>query len=92
MFIQGNIQVIFDALYEMGVINPTLKADWSKADRTLKKSPQRLKEIIKVVNRNSENVKTLIESLYHFQNEDLLFLAMEVARELVEFEDRKTIH
>ncbi len=92
MFIQGNIQVVFDALYEMGVINPALKADWAKADKNLKKSPQRLSDLIQVVNRNGDNVKTLIESLNLFQKEDLLYLAMEVARELVEFEDRKSIH
>lgn len=92
MFIQGNIQVVFDALFEMGVINPALQADWKTVEKSFKDQPQRWRDVIQVVNHNGSNVQKLINSLTHFKQEDLLFLAMEVARELVEYEDRKILH
>ena len=30
MFLQGNLQIVFDALYHLGVIDPVLKLDWKK--------------------------------------------------------------
>lgn len=92
MFIQGNLQVVFDALYSMGVINPALKADWAPADKAMKREPKRLHEIIAVVNRSDNDVQNIMENLKSFDQETLLFLAMEVARELVDFEERKIIH
>lgn len=92
MFIQGNLQLVFDALYTMGVINPALKADWSSADRKVKQTPGRLQEAIQVVNRNSGSMQNIIAGLQKFDQETLLFLAMEVAREFVDFEDRKVLH
>ena len=92
MFIQGNLQVVFDVLYTMGVINPALKADWARADKALKKEPGKLRAVIKLVNSCDGNQKQMLETLRGFDQETLLFLAMEVARELVDFEDRKVIH
>jgi hypothetical protein len=92
MFIQGNLQVVFDALYTMGVINPALRADWAPADKAIKRNPLRLQEVIQVVNHSGGNEKELIERLQKFDQETLLFLAMEVAREFVDFEDRTTLH
>lgn len=31
MYLQGNLQAVFDALYHMGVIDPVLEMDWNKA-------------------------------------------------------------
>lgn len=92
MFIQGNLQLVFDALYAMGVINPALKADWAPADKAMKRAPDRLSEIIHAVNISGNDAQAMMENLRHFDQETLLFLAMEVARELVDFEDRKVIH
>lgn len=92
MFIQGNLQVVFDALYEMGIINPALKADWAPADKAMKRNPSRLKEVVRTVNQSNGNVRDIIEGLQKYDQETLMFLAMEVAREFVDFEDRKIIH
>jgi hypothetical protein len=92
MFIQGNLQVVFDALYEMGVINPTLKADWAPADKAMKRNSRQLQEVVRTVNQSKGNVQDIIEGLKKFDQETLMYLAMEVAREYVDYEDRKVIH
>lgn len=120
MFIQGNLQEVFDALYTMGIIDPTLKTDWTMAEKEKKVHSSRLREMIQIINNiyscstalnsvclsptashqkvpsplnpETDRVKLLMESLKDFNRESLVYLAMEVARELVEFEERKTIH
>lgn len=92
MFIQGNLQNVFDALFAMGMINPALKADWAPMDQVLKKQPTKLHEVIRAVNRSGNTTENIIENLRSFDQETLLMLAMEVAREYIDFEDRKTIH
>lgn len=111
MFIQGNLQDLFDALFTMGMIDPALKADWSVMEKEKSKKSSQLMEIIQVVNNaekkrllephqlqfsafKKENIRvqSLIEDLKAFDKEALLYLAMEVAREFVEYEDRKSIH
>jgi len=112
MFIQGNLQEIFDALFSMGVINPALKADWSVAEKEKKNKSVQFMEMVRVVNKFNEKkqvvnnskcsfdqsieeenrVETLINDLKVFDQDTLMYLAMEVAREFVEFQDRKSIH
>lgn len=92
MFIQGNLQEVFDVLFEMGVINPVLKADWAPADKAMRLNPRRLHEVVAVVNHNSGNKESIKRCLKSFDEETLMFLAMEVAREFIDFEDRKTVH
>lgn len=111
MFIQGNLQDLFDALFTMGVIDPALKADWSAVEKEKQKKSSQFMEMIRVINRAESNrllisswsqstqqkeesarVQHLIEELKAFDKEALLYLAMEVAREFVEYEDRKSIH
>ena len=29
MYLQGNLQEVFDALYKLGIIGPVINADWS---------------------------------------------------------------
>lgn len=110
MFIQGNLQDLFDALFNMGMIDPALKADWSAMEKEKPKKSSQLMQIIQVVNNaekkqllasnplsslfknENKRVQTLIEDLKSFDKETLLYLAMEVAREFVEYEDRQSIH
>lgn len=111
MFIQGNLQDLFDALFTMGIIDPALKADWSVVEKEKQKKASQFMEMIQVVNRaeskrfltsrakqishsqeDNSRVQCLIEELKVFDKESLLYLAMEVAREFVEYEDRKSIH
>ncbi len=92
MFIQGNLQKVFDALFAMGVINPVLSMDWAPADKAKKQSSRKMAEVIHTVNETQGEVPELIQNLRKFDQESLQFLAMEVARELVDFEDRKVVH
>ncbi len=114
MFIQGDLQDLFDALFSIGMIDPALKADWSVAEKEKYKYVSQWQEILKVIQHcellypkgfepstplsikfqkdNENKVNALIESLKDFDQEALLYLAMEVAREYVDYEDRKILH
>lgn len=92
MHIQGNLQAVFDALYEMGMIEPVLDMDWSEAMAELKDDPALLAKIMEVVKANQHDTKKLIEELDKFDDRVLSFLAMEVAREYADFHARNEIH
>lgn len=92
MYIQGNLQKIFDALYEMGVIEPVLQMDWQNALRDLHHDPTILKDIVQVVNENQYDVEELIVKLESFDEKSLGFLAMEVAREYADYHSRNNLH
>ena len=92
MFLQGNLQVVFDALYNMGVIDPVLEMDWNEA---LDKMPMFCNDIeraVQVANKNQSNMQMLIFELEKFDANTLSYLAMEVARELADFHSREELH
>ncbi len=91
MFIQGNLQVVFDALYAVGAIDPVLKADWSEITKDMLKNPQVLSDAFHAVNSCRDNKDLLIQKLYSLDNRTLNYIAMEVAREFCEFQDRTSL-
>ena len=50
MYLQGNLQTVFDALYEMGVIEPILQVDWQDALKEMNQDPAPLFAVVKVAN------------------------------------------
>lgn len=92
MFIQGNLQVVFDALYEMGAIDPVLKMDWQVLNTEIEKSPEKLQKIIQEVNVCSGNIQKLKQKFFTMDSEQLSFLAMEVAREMADYYGCKNLH
>jgi hypothetical protein len=92
MYLQGNLQLVFDALYEMGMIEPVLEMDWKDSLSELKQNPQVLEEIMNVVSRHQHDPKTLAKALNEFDDQTLSYLAMEVAREFADFHSRDEIH
>lgn len=92
MYLQGNLQLMFDALYEMGVIEPVLKMDWQEALKEMNKNPHPLFEIMKVANLHQGNHEELVSRLESFEENTLSFLAMEVAREFADFHSRNEVH
>ncbi len=92
MFLQGNLQIVFDALYNLGIIDPVLKMDWSKALEEVQSNPRRLQRAVSVANDYQQNPQELKEKLEAFDQKTLSYLAMEVARELASFHTRKTLH
>lgn len=92
MFIQGSLQTVFDALYTLGKIDPALNADWKTTLNKVKESPEKFSKVVEAVNMADGNVQLMIKKLEKFDEESLVFLAMEVAREYVDFECSPTRH
>ncbi len=92
MFIQGNLQAVFDALYSMGAIDPILKLDWQEIHLNMKKNPQRLNQALRAINLCCGDISGLVETMRTLDSETVNFVALEVARELAEFTDRKILH
>lgn len=92
MFIQGDLQAVFDALYTMGVIDPVLKEDWQKLSGELAKSPGQYQQAVAQINSCSGNKDEIIQKLSGFDRKVINYVAVEVARELADFADRKTLH
>ncbi len=92
MYLQGNLQTVFDALYEMGIIEPVLQMDWKDALREMDSNPKPLFDVVKVANDFQSDVGVLIQKLENFDERTLGYLAMEVAREYADFHGRNQLH
>ncbi|MEK6554155.1 MAG: cytochrome [Bdellovibrionota bacterium] len=92
MYLQGNLQSVFDALYEMGLIEPVLDMDWGNAITDLRDNPDTLSEVIKVINKHQGDQEALRSELEKFDDRILSYLAMEVAREFADFHARGEVH
>lgn len=92
MYLQGDLQAVFDALYDMGVIEPVLKMDWQEALKEIQHDPKALFDVVRVANNNQDDGLDLKEKLQKFDDRTLSFLAMEVAREFADFHSREEIH
>ncbi len=91
-FLQGDLQTLFDALYTVGAIDPVLKMDWSEVNEEMIKNQTRMMEVMKVVNGCGNDHGKLVASLHTLDPKSLSFIAVEVAREYAEFQDRKELH
>lgn len=92
MFLQGNLQAVFDALHTIGAIDPVLKMDWNELTEEMKHQPEKVKTILSLINSCSGQQADLIQRLSLLDEKSVYFLAMEVAREFSEFQDRKELH
>ncbi|MBY0452470.1 MAG: cytochrome [Bdellovibrionaceae bacterium] len=92
MFIQGSLQVVFDALYTVGAIDPVLGMDWEKINTEMNKTPQVVNSLCSRINACRGNKELLIETFRTLEPKLLNFVALEVAREFCEFQDRKQLH
>ncbi len=92
MFIQGNLQAVFDALYSVGAIDPVLGMDWEKINSEMSRSPQLVYRACASVNACAGNPELLVEALRNLEPNLLNYVALEVAREFCEFQDRKELH
>jgi len=91
MHLQGHLQKVFDALYDMGVINPVLKKDWCKAYDEIPHYRKRLNQAFLVVNKHQNDPEKMVYELAKFEEKILEFLAIEVAREFAEFQTRTSL-
>lgn len=92
MFIQGDLQAVFDALYEIGAIDPVLKQDWHSITDEMARHQGDLMTIYRSVNACGGDRELLVQKLKFMDSKAVTYLAMEVAREFAEFQDRKEIH
>lgn len=92
MFLQGDLQAVFDALYSIGAIDPVLKMDWEQVTNEMAANPQLVLEAVEVVNSCCGDQKLLIQKLHMMDTRAVNYIAMEVAREFVEFQDRSCLH
>ncbi len=91
MHLQGNLQKVFDALYDMGVIDPVLKKDWCEAFDEIPTYRIRLDQAVVVVNSFQHDPEKMVYELGKFEEKILEFLAIEVAREFAEFQTRTSL-
>ncbi len=92
MFIQGDLQAVFDALYTIGAIDPVLNADWEKINNEMCQKPHLIHELCGSINACRGNKNLLVKTLLDMDQKCLEFIAVEVAREFSEFQDRKELH
>ena len=92
MYLQGNLQNVFDALYHLGVIDPVLEMDWTTAMDKINQHYDEYSKIVNIANAYQENVQELMSHLEQFDDVTLSYLAMEVAREFADFHSREDLH
>lgn len=92
MFIQGDLQAVFDALYTVGAIDPVLNSDWKKIASEMAGNPHLYSKAVMTVNQCQGNRNKLVEQLMLLDRQAVNFIAVEVAREFAEFTDRKDLH
>ena len=92
MLLQGNLQVVFDALYNMGVIDPVLDMDWTTEMEDMSDHYQEFESAVVIANEHQFDEQDLIDHLGRFESKILNFLAMEVAREFADFHAREQVH
>jgi hypothetical protein len=92
MYLQGNLQAIFDALYHMGIIDPVLEMDWNKELDKMSQYADEFTAIVNTANSFQEDFQELIQHLKKFDQQTLSYLAMEVAREYADYHSRETLH
>lgn len=92
MYLQGDLQTIFDALYHLGVIDPVLEKDWTEALQQMPDYMGPYGDLVQTVNRTQGDVEELMKALEKFDETSLSYLAMEVAREFADFHSRENLH
>jgi hypothetical protein len=92
LHLQGNLQNVFDALYELGVIEPVLKMDWKPSLEEMDQGSEDLNNAIRIANTCANDRTRLMTELVKLDRHALEILAMEVAREYAGFHTREELH
>ncbi len=92
MFIQGDLQAVFDALYTMGIIDPVLKMDWKTIHAQMNQEPQKLKQALTAINQCRGDRQALIQAFQRLEMTTVNYVALEVARELAESNENQVLH
>ncbi|MCB0420940.1 MAG: cytochrome [Bdellovibrionales bacterium] len=92
MYLQGNLQAVFDALFHMGVIDPVLEMDWTEALEEMLSHEKDFQAVVHAANVYQFDVNRLMSELERFDERCLAYLAMEVAKEFADFHGREGLH
>lgn len=92
MLIQGKLQTVFDALYEVGAIDPVLKKDWRSLYSEVEKNPHSFMRLMDVVNSQGGDFSKMVQMFKSLDQHSLYLIAMEVAREYAEFHGKTLVH
>lgn len=92
MYLQGNLQAVFDALYNLGVIDPVLEMDWAQALEEMGEHGPFIDEALRIANQYQGDPGKLAQELARLDEKTLGYLAMEVAREFADFHARNHLH
>ena len=92
MFIQGDLQAVFVALFTVGAIDPVLKMDWSKISDEAAKNQTAMNKAIYALNNCRGDRMALVSQLHTFDSKIVNYIAVEVAREFAEFTSRSELH
>lgn len=92
MFLQGDLQSLFDALYHIGAIDPVLKADWETINQEMMRNPNEMSSVFAEINSCRGDIEALVHKLKSMDQKMVHYIALEVAREFVEFKDRSSLH
>jgi hypothetical protein len=92
MFLQGDLQAVFDALYTVGAIDPVLKLDWEQITIEMARTPELVVQSMEIINACRGDKNLIIQRLHMMDTRAINYIAMEVAREFVEFQDRSCLH
>ena len=88
LHLQGDLQAVFDALYELGVIEPVLDKDWKPRLEQIEQGCPQLTRAIEMVNMCGPDRGRIRLELAKLDRDSLEILAMEVAREYAGFHTR----
>jgi hypothetical protein len=91
MHLQGDLQLVFDALYQMGIIDPVLKMDWEQITLKRKDHEFEFRRAVRTVNECGGDVNVMVSELKKFDSQTLEILAMEVAKEYADFHARRSV-
>lgn len=91
MYLQGDLQTMFDALFNLGVIDPVLDMDWNEALIGMAEDFDEYLKLVATVNSCPNDVGLLVERLKQFDEKTLGYLAMEVANEFSNYDSCKNI-
>ncbi len=92
MFLQGDLQAVFDALFTIGAIDPVLRADWRLIQEQMIQEPEKLSSVLASINSCEGDRELLMQKLHSLEPDTLSFVALEVARELAEYTERQALH
>lgn len=92
MRLSGNLQVYYDALEELGIIDPLLKTDWTELNTLKVTRFGDFEKLIRKINQLNSGKEKIKRELISYDAQMIQFFAMEVAKEYAEYHKEKQTH